>query len=71
MMIAEGDLVYVRSTWSGSYTGTFRGVAVSGRAVTVVYSNVYRRLVAHRLDVAQRRIYIRLMSSSWLSVRSV
>jgi predicted ester cyclase len=42
MMIAEGDLVYVRSTWSGSYTGTFRGVAVSGRAVTVVYSNVYR-----------------------------
>jgi ketosteroid isomerase-like protein len=42
MMFAEGDLVYVRSTWSGSYTGTFKGVAVSGRDVTVVYSNVYR-----------------------------
>ena len=42
MMLAEGDLVYVRSTWTGSYTGTFQGVAVSGRDVTIVYSNVYR-----------------------------
>jgi predicted ester cyclase len=42
MMFAEGDLVYVRWTWSGSYTGTFKGVAVNGRDVTVVYSNVYR-----------------------------
>jgi ketosteroid isomerase-like protein len=42
MMLAKGDLVYVRSTWAGSYTGTFQGVPFSGRNVTVVYSNVYR-----------------------------
>ncbi len=42
MMLAEGDLVYVRWRWTGSYTGTFRGVSVSGRDVTVVYSNLYR-----------------------------
>lgn len=42
MLLAKGDLVYVRSTWTGSYTGSFQGLAVRGRDVTVVYSNVYR-----------------------------
>jgi predicted ester cyclase len=30
LMLAERDLVAVRSTWRGAYTGTFKGVAVSG-----------------------------------------
>jgi ketosteroid isomerase-like protein len=42
LILAEGDLVAVRSTWRGAYTGTFKGVAVSGMEISVVYTNVYR-----------------------------
>ena len=42
MMLAEGDLVAVRSTWSGIYTGTFRGTRVDGKTVNIIYSNIYR-----------------------------
>ena len=63
MMLAKGDLVYVRSTWTGSYTGTFQGVPFSGRNVTLVYSNVYRVIddrirdnwfVSDRLSLAEQ-----------------
>jgi ketosteroid isomerase-like protein len=42
VMLAEGDLVAVRSTWSGIYTGTFRGTRVDGKTVNIIYSNIYR-----------------------------
>jgi ketosteroid isomerase-like protein len=42
VMLAEGDLVSVRSTWSGLYTGTFHGVAVSRKPLTLIYANIYR-----------------------------
>jgi predicted ester cyclase len=41
LILAEGDLVAVRSTWSGRYSGTVRGT-VAGKDVSVVYTNIYR-----------------------------
>jgi predicted ester cyclase len=32
-VVAEGDRVAVRWTWTGTHTGTFRGFAASGRSV--------------------------------------
>jgi len=42
VMVAENDLVSVRSTWSGLYTGTSRGVSFHQEPVTLVYFNIYR-----------------------------
>ncbi len=42
VMVAESDLVSVRSTWSGLYIGTARGISFQQRPVTVVYFNIYR-----------------------------
>jgi predicted SnoaL-like aldol condensation-catalyzing enzyme len=42
VMIAESDLVSVRSTWSGLYTGTTRGVSFHLKPVTLVYFHIYR-----------------------------
>jgi len=42
VMLAEGDLVAVRSIWTGTYVGTVRGVTINGRPVTIVYMNIYR-----------------------------
>jgi ketosteroid isomerase-like protein len=42
VMVAENDLVSVRSTWSGLYTGTARGVSFQQKPVTLVYFNIYR-----------------------------
>jgi predicted ester cyclase len=42
VLVAEGDLVSVRSTWTGLYTGTVHGVPVRKKPVTVVYFNIYR-----------------------------
>jgi len=42
VMVAEGDLVSVRSIWSGLYTGTSRGVSFHRKPVTLVYFNIYR-----------------------------
>ena len=42
VILAEGDLVSVRSTWSGLYTGPVHGVAFHQKPVTLVYFNIYR-----------------------------
>jgi predicted ester cyclase len=41
-IVAEGDLVAIRSTWSGTFSGDFRGAKVSGAPVSVSFQNVYR-----------------------------
>jgi predicted ester cyclase len=41
-MMAEGDLVTVRSTWRGKYTDVMRDVPISGKDVVVHYTNTYR-----------------------------
>ena len=42
LLLSDGDLVAVRSTWSGKYSGTVRGMAVADKDVSVVYTNIYR-----------------------------
>jgi ketosteroid isomerase-like protein len=42
LILAEGDLVTVRSTWTGKYSGTYRGTPVTGKDIEVIYTNVYR-----------------------------
>jgi hypothetical protein len=42
VMVAESDLVSVRSTCSGLYIGTARGVSFPQKPVTVVYFNIHR-----------------------------
>jgi predicted ester cyclase len=42
LMVAEGDLVTVRSAWSGKYSGTYRGMTVKEKDVSVIYANIYR-----------------------------
>jgi ketosteroid isomerase-like protein len=42
VMVAESDLVSVRSTWSGLYTDKVRGVSFRQKPVTLVYFNIYR-----------------------------
>jgi predicted ester cyclase len=42
LILAEGDLVTVRSTWTGKYTGTYRGMPVADKDVVMIYTNVYR-----------------------------
>ena len=42
-MVAEGDLVTVRSIWTGTYTGEYRGMVVpTPKPVRVIYTNIYR-----------------------------
>jgi predicted SnoaL-like aldol condensation-catalyzing enzyme len=42
LLLSDGDLAAVRSTWSGKYSGTVRGTAVADKDVSVVYTNIYR-----------------------------
>ena len=50
-MIAEGDKVVMRSTWSGTHQGEFMGVPATGRRVTVGGIDISRcadgRMVEH------------------------
>lgn len=67
VILAEGDLVTVRSTWSGLYSGSFRGLAVATpRRISVHYTNIYRIedgriaenwFVADRLALAEQLGY--------------
>ena len=49
-LLSDGDLVAVRSTWSGKYSGTFRGTAVADKDISVVYVNIYRIADAKIVD---------------------
>jgi predicted ester cyclase len=42
LLLSDGDLVAVRSTWSGKYSGTIRAIAVADTDVSIVYTNIYR-----------------------------
>jgi predicted ester cyclase len=42
VMVAQGDLVSVRTHWSGRYSGVVQGVTVTDRPVTLTYQNIYR-----------------------------
>lgn len=41
-MVAEGDRVMVRFTWSGTQQGDFQGIPPTGRRFTVTGSGLYR-----------------------------
>lgn len=41
-VVTDGDRVAVRWTWRGTHTGTFRGLAPSGKAVTDTGMAFYR-----------------------------
>jgi predicted ester cyclase len=59
-MVAEGDLVTVRTMWSGKYTGTYRGTAVKEKDVTVIYTNIYRIVDGRIVEnwVGSDRLYL-------------
>lgn len=42
LIVAESDLVTVRSTWRGKHAGEYKGVPPTGKELTVTYTNVFR-----------------------------
>ena len=56
-MIAEGDLVATKKTFTGTHTGEFAGVPASGNRVTLTYVDILRlregRIVEHWLSLDQ------------------
>jgi len=42
VLVAQGDLVSVRTRWTGIYSGVVQGVTVTNRPVTLTYQNIYR-----------------------------
>ena len=41
-MIAEGDKVWVRSTFTGTHKGEYRGIAPTGKKFTMTAVSIYR-----------------------------
>jgi steroid delta-isomerase-like uncharacterized protein len=58
-MVAEGELVFSRFTWSGTHRGAFLGIPATGRRVNVP-GMVLDRLVAGRM--AESRILMNTMA---------
>ena len=56
-MIAEGDLVATKKTFTGTHTGEFMGIAASGNRVTLQYVDILRlrdgRIIEHWLSMDQ------------------
>jgi len=42
VLVAQGDLVSVRTRWTGNYSGVIQGVTFTNRPVTLTYQNIYR-----------------------------
>ena len=59
-MIAEGDKVVVRGTWSGTHKGTFRGIAPTGKRWTIGVMIIYQ--------LADGKIVDERMQVDWLSI---
>ena len=41
-MIAEGDKVATRGTWTGTHKGDFMGIPATGKSVVVTYTDLWR-----------------------------
>ena len=56
-MIAEGDRVVTKKTFTGTHTGDFAGIPATGRTVTLQYVDIMRvrngRIVEHWLSMDQ------------------
>jgi predicted ester cyclase len=56
-MIAEGDLVATKKTFSGTHTGEFAGIPPTGNRVTIQYVDILRlrdrRIIEHWLSMDQ------------------
>jgi hypothetical protein len=56
-MIAEGDRVATKKTFSGTHTGEFNGIAATGRHVSITFVDILRlrdgKLVEHWLSMDQ------------------
>ena len=56
-MIAEGDRVVTKKTFSGTHTGDFGGIPATGKRVTLQYVDIMRvregRIVEHWLSMDQ------------------
>jgi steroid delta-isomerase-like uncharacterized protein len=56
-MIAEGDRVVTKKTFTGTHTGDFAGIPATGRKVTLQYVDIMRvrdgRIVEHWLSMDQ------------------
>ena len=67
-LIAEGDKVVVRWKWSCTHTGVFRGIAPTGRQVTVTGMAIYRlaggKIVEHWVELGMHRLLQQLSASA-------
>ncbi len=56
-MIAEGDRVATKKTFTGTHTGDFAGIAPTGNRVTLTYVDILRlrdgRIIEHWLNMDQ------------------
>jgi predicted ester cyclase len=56
-MIAEGDRVATKKTWTGTHTGDFYGILATGKRVTLQYVDIVRvrdgKIVEHWLSMDQ------------------